>query len=355
VVLGAGLAILANSRPFEGLIAVVPAGVLILVWLVRERRVSVGTRLGRVVLPVVAVMAPTLAGMAYYNARVTGNPLTFPYLVEDRAHFVVPFFLWQALRPEPHYNHPAIAEAMLGWAKDQYLDQRQWPWCVNYPAVKLGKTLYFYLGIALVLPLPVTLALFRKPWFRFAGVTLLLWASVMLVTTFGLLLPHYAAPVAPLLYAIAMEALRRFRLWRVGAWRAGRTYVRSLAVAYLLLPLAWFALEEWPGPDSMPVERAQLLNQLNTSGGKHLVLVRYRPKFKGHGHDEWVYNAADIDGSPVVWAREMGPEKDRALLDYFGDRTVWLLEPDERPRRLTLVRPPTTTSPSEPPSNPSTS
>jgi hypothetical protein len=58
-------------------------------------------------------------------------------------------------------------------------------------------------------------------------------------------------------------------------------------------------------------------------------------------HDHWrqgffdyVYNAADIDGAPIVWARDMGPEKNQELLNYYRGRKVWLLEADLKADQL---------------------
>ena len=72
------------------------------------------------------------------------------------------------------------------------------------------------------------------------------------------------------------------------------------------------------------------------------MFVRY-DRFHDPG-DEWVYNGADIDGSQVVWARELDPESNAKLMRYFSDRTVWLVEPDRRPPRLVPYR----TAPSRP-------
>jgi hypothetical protein len=47
-----------------------------------------------------------------------------------------------------------------------------------------------------------------------------------------------------------------------------------------------------------------------------------------------VYNNADIDNSPIVWAREMGPAADREIIQYFKTRKVWLVEPDTVPPRV---------------------
>ena len=50
--------------------------------------------------------------------------------------------------------------------------------------------------------------------------------------------------------------------------------------------------------------------------------------------DEWVYNSADIDGSKVVWARDMDAADNLELIRYYTDRKVWLVEPDAVRRGL---------------------
>jgi hypothetical protein len=83
------------------------------------------------------------------------------------------------------------------------------------------------------------------------------------------------------------------------------------------------------------VDRADLQEKLESTPGKHLVLVRYG---EGHSvHEEWVYNAADIDSSKVVWARDLPGDVNARLLDYYRDRAVWLVSPDSD--RVSLLRP----------------
>jgi hypothetical protein len=41
-----------------------------------------------------------------------------------------------------------------------------------------------------------------------------------------------------------------------------------------------------------------------------------------------VYNKPDIDSAKVVWARDMDKAQNHALVDYFKDRQLWLLEVD---------------------------
>jgi hypothetical protein len=70
-----------------------------------------------------------------------------------------------------------------------------------------------------------------------------------------------------------------------------------------------------------------VIERLAQEPGRDLVIVRYAD---GHDpHREWVYNRADIDGSEVVWARDMGAIRNAALIDYFADRRIWDLRINE--------------------------
>jgi hypothetical protein len=279
------------------------------------------------------VVALTVAGLGYYNGRVTGDPLRMPYQIHEATYAVTPLFLWQPLKPEPSYRHAAIAENQLGWSREEYLRQQSLSGWAERAAQKCGKLLLFYLGIGLLVPVVALRLVLRDRWMLFAALACAWQLAAMLQATW--VLPHYAAPVTGLLYALAVGALRYARLWGSGERRPGRAIVPALVLGYAVLIVLGFVVERRPGPDDFPVQRTALLARLEQSNGRHLVLVRYQPKPLGLGHDEWVYNGADIDRQKVVWARAMGPEEDRRLIEYFQDRQIWLLEADQKPPRLT--------------------
>jgi hypothetical protein len=332
LLLGLGLAVLANSRPYEGLVCSLPAAGLLLAWLLGKRRPAWAVTLGRVVLPLTLVLGTTFAGMAYYNYRVTGSARVLPYQVYEAAYASTPAFLWQPLLPERAYHHQALAENYRGWFLEEYRRQRSPAGLAFYSCAKLGKVLGFYLGVGLLMPLLALRYAARDRWLRFALVACAVELAGFLLTTGGL--SHYVAPVTGLVFVVAVQALRQLRLWRWRGLTAGRAYVRALPAAYLVLLALSLPLEHRAGPADRHVQRALVLERLSHEPGRHLVLVRYAPKPLGIDHEEWVYNGADIDGAKVVWAREMGPAEDRALREYYRGRRVWRVNADAVPAEL---------------------
>jgi len=80
------------------------------------------------------------------------------------------------------------------------------------------------------------------------------------------------------------------------------------------------------------LHRAGLQRWLRQQSGPQLVFVRYSPS-----HNvlyEWVFNHADLIHSHVIWARDLGDEHNRLLLDRLPDRKAWLLEPDRPDAQL---------------------
>jgi hypothetical protein len=102
---------------------------------------------------------------------------------------------------------------------------------------------------------------------------------------------------------------------------------QPLHIAIDRFPTLWYG----PGPLGLP--RTAVESAMQAEPGKELVIVRYSSKHDCL--DEWVYNAADIDRAKVVWAREMGPQRDHELLEYYKDRSAWLVEPDKVPPAVT--------------------
>jgi hypothetical protein len=104
------------------------------------------------------------------------------------------------------------------------------------------------------------------------------------------------------------------------------------------ISLAMRPYETWDNLNHGNPERRIAVNrQLSELPGEVLVFVHYAPQHLFQ--EEWVWNAADIDGARVVWARDLGPEENEKLRDYYPDRTALLFEPDARPMRLSRYQP----------------
>jgi hypothetical protein len=65
---------------------------------------------------------------------------------------------------------------------------------------------------------------------------------------------------------------------------------------------------------------------LEKQPGHHVIFVRYTGLHSPH--QEWIYNPADIDAAPVIWAQDMGRIENERLRRYYAGRSLWLLKPD---------------------------
>jgi hypothetical protein len=334
VVLAIGLAILANSRPYEGLIFSIPIAGALAIWIFGKDRPAVSVSLGRVALPIIFVLAVTGAATGYYYSRVTGSPFRMTYQVNRGTYATAPYFLWESPRPEPTYNH-AVMRDFYRWELERFEGYHSLSGAASRTWDKLEGTWKFYCGPLLTIPLLAFPWILRDRKMRsplLAGTFFLLGLVVETWT-----LPHYVAPATGLIYLLLLQCMRHLRLWRWRGHQIGLALVRAIptiACAMVVLRVAAVAghtqIEPaWPRGN---LDRVAITRQLEAVPGRHLVIVSYGPH---HDVDwEWVYNAADIDNAKIVWARAMGPQEDEELLRYFHDREVWHLNGDDSPARL---------------------
>lgn len=336
-----GLVLLATSRPYEGLLVSIPVLVAI-AWTLLKKPHPAASVLIRRIAPSLLLLAAATGFMAYYNYRVFGNPLTPPYKINRETYASAPHFVWQSARPEPIYRHRAMRNFYTGWELKTFLEETaSVAGFVNASANKLFQAAYFFFNVALLPPL------FMLPWaLRDRRIRPL--SIIGIVVLFGLLIetwfiPHYLAPATTLLYLMLLQCMRHLRVWRPpGLFLVRATPVLCVVLAVIRAyaqPLnvevasAPYQCASWFGGTSVGVERAQVLAKLESLPGPQLAIVRYRPD---HLYPEWVYNAADIDKSKVIWAREMNPASNLELLRYYKNRKAWLIEPDCNPPRISL-------------------
>lgn len=335
-ILGAiGLAILANSRPYEGLILALSIAVCQAYAWLRERPTGLVSRMLAIAGPLVAVMAPVVLGMAYLNYRVTGHASRMPYMEHQQQYATVPTFLFMPPRPAPEFRHAELKE-MSEWEVETYEQQRT----LSGFLTGCGTKLRIYFEAAFQTPL-LLLSLLAWPWvfrqrpYRPVGVVLAIFTLGVLPETYAQM--HYAAPAAGIVNLLCVQGLRQVRCLRRPKPSVGRSLFR-LGLILSLVCAAWYVrdLEEMLATDWPVTQRLDIERRLLATRGKHLVIVKYG---KEHNvHQEWVYNGADIDHSRIIWARDMGEQADAELERYFNDRHIWLLVVGAVPNGTRLVQ-----------------
>jgi hypothetical protein len=338
--MGLGLALLANTRPYEGCVLGASATLALIVWTRSDRKWPARILMLRLALPLGIVALLTAGAMAYYNAKVFGSPWILPYQLNRASYAVAPVFPWQALSAVPTYHHKAMRDFYVGWELDAYKSVHSLAGRYEQSVWDVISFWQFYLGPALTLPLLLLRTICRDTRLRF-----LLLAGAFLIGTLAVGVffnPHYAAPGTALFFILTVQCMRRLRLWRWNGRKTGVLLVRcTLPISVVvLLAVACVPVQfakPWPDyswyyfvPSWTP--RSRILERLNNMPGRQLVIVRYGVNH--HPFNEWVYNAPDIDGAKVVWAREMSPDQNRRLAHYFRDRQAWLVEPDRNPPAL---------------------
>ena len=329
-----GLVILANSRPFEGLIFSIPIAFAMLFWLLSKKRPPFRQSLRRLVLPMSACLLVAAIATGYYYYRVTGSPFRMTYQVNADTYSAAPFFIWQSPRP-PSAHPDDVMRFFYRWQLRVFEKGRTVSGSISRLTAEFISWWEFYLGPLLTVPLLALPWVIRQRKMRLPLLLCVFTALALAVETWYR--PDYFSPATCALYLVIVQGMRH--LWHCSFARRplGSALVRAipiLACAMILIRIAAAVLHapiETPWPRGN-LERERILQQLQRLPGQQLVIVNYGSRHSFYY--EWVYNGADIDAAKVLWARDMGNDGNQELLNYFKNRRIWRVDADASSPKL---------------------
>ncbi len=324
LLLGLGIGLSWLCRPYETIFLILS---VVLYLLPAWRSMS------RPAIWAAAMAIPAVALSLAQNKAITGSWTTLPYQLSQYQYGVPTTFTFQSI-PTPH--RPLTREQQLDYEQQSQVHEIAGNYWLRWVS-RLRFYRFFFLA-PLFLAIPLFLLRVREP--RFAWVLLVILLFSLGTNFYPYFYTHYIAALTCLFVLISVAGLERLACWSEPAARI----VLFLCAAHFIF---WYGLhasrdenlyaamtpfETWDAINhGDPRGRIAIGRQLDAASGRQLVFVRYGPQ---HQFEEWVHNAADIDASRIVWARDLGPDEDQKLLRYYPDRTAWLLEPDAHPPRL---------------------
>jgi hypothetical protein len=279
------------------------------------------------------------AWLGYYNFRVTGSLLRVPEAEYQRQYGSAPFLIFLPFGVPKELADPHVRLNQNVWERDGALRART----ISGQAARLRDEAIvatLLAGNHWLFLIPV---LIFSPWViqdsRIRPLLLTLGAGVAVAQVEIAYLTHYASPYCAAIVIVATQGFRHLRVLRIGGRPVGRFLSRAIPVLGFAAVMMregknWVLKSDFGDPLAFAPasgRRASLEESL-PQDRQHVILVRYEEPYQLHAH--WVYNHADVDGSRVVWAHDLGPEENKRLLAYYPHRQFWLLRPNKDPTWL---------------------
>lgn len=326
-IFAAGVLILMLTRPLEGLLFCLPFGAVMVARIIAPGASNPWAARATLVAPLAIALVAGGALLAGQNFATTGSALVTPYALNRSAYALAPSFLTSdpitPTRTVPAYLHDYFVREAQPYARAA---EPLGPVRIAY--AKALTIALFAIGPAMLIPFLAGLGQWRR--FRVPLLGTLAMLGGYFLTSWDW--AHYLAPalgVFMLVIVVGFERLAQIH-WRGRAVGPALTRALPLVVAAMLLvPIAALATDR-PLPFTLKrscclthttSHRAAAEAALLAIPGKHLVLVRYdldRPL-----RETWIANAARIDDARIIWANDLGPDRNLDLLAHYPGRQLW--------------------------------
>jgi len=346
----AGIILLFATRPFEALLWMAVFGGAAL-WQRRNVAGTIGVGLiGRGIVPAfVVVFTLGASALAWYNWRITGNPIDPPYLAYRQIYGTPQPYWWQGPVRVGDFRYEELRNNYLNQVR-LYEQRTSMPAVFQAEKTRLSHFWKFFIGPFLTPAIAFILFLRRDRrirWWLAACIPFILDK-----VTYHAWYPAHSGPATVLIVLVMVQCWRHMRVWqreRGTGIAVSRLMVAALCMTILLGNAGRAAESIVPASrmrhlaplwESMyPAKRLRddVVARLQEIPGSHLVFVKYAP---GHCFcEEWVFNSADLRSQRIVFARTYTTESDQALARELKKDNTWVIEPDERPYLLAGMRP----------------
>jgi hypothetical protein len=333
--IGLGLGIELLARPYECLLLVLAiAGG----WAFRfsdPSRVARARLEPRMLAATTLAALPAIALTLAHNHAVTGSWTKLPYQLSRDQYGSPTTFTFQ---PNPSSHRELSQEEQDNYEAQSLVHNREAR--MNFIPRLLKRAHYFRFYFLPPLYIALIAFLFTLRDLRMRSLLIPVALFVLGTNLYPYFYPHYIAAIACVFLLITVAGLEALSRWSQPA----AALIFLLALSHFIF---WYGLHLTNGDETVaamvpyetsdylnrgdPEGRLPILNRLSEAPGKQLVFVRFAPV---HPLSEWIRNEANIDQSRIVWALDMDRMGNEKLRQYYSDRTVWLLEPDDKPPRL---------------------
>lgn len=317
LLVGLGWSIVWLIRPFESLLPHMISWGLIAAFIIREPRLW-RTWLGPIVLiSSIQIFAGCLTVL--HNRAVTGSFTTLPYHLSQQTYGVPQSLLWQRAIQEPTLRFAEL--------KEVYRWQRKMKDRANErPVRRWGSVLRsawdFYVTPWYSLPIVLLVFLLKDKWIILGGGMMVCALTSSLLYPF--FFPHYLAAYSCIIMFLILRGMMVLFQWSYRGRTVGPLVVLFLMFGGLMMGLRVVSPKAILGLSRNTRQadlRVQVSNGLLRLGGRHVVFIRYDANHSFH--DEWVYNAANVDAAPIVWCRASEPTDAVEVTRYYKDRHFW--------------------------------
>jgi hypothetical protein len=329
-----GLVLLANTRPFEGLLVTLP-GMLLVLWSFLKRGMG-PIALAKIMVPGALLLIASFSVTLIYQTAVTGHPLESPYTVASKQYHISRPFFFQSLLPIPKYRH---LEFRFIYVQFETKNNERMTYLWGFME-SMGDRLHdywkFFVGPLLSIPLLLSTTRLGAKRYRFVLFTLGLLSIGALLESW--IQVHYLSPAYCLFVLVLLEGARKLHSLRIKRFRIGQRLAIVLPIVCLVMLVTRAVafddrqieyLKRWPPTWAFSTmrlwDRDRLQDRFEKAHGKSLVIVRYRAGFHSP-HEEWIYNGADLENGKVLWARSMSAEENCELVRHYRGRTLWVID-----------------------------